>query len=147
MRCTCRCGVPPVPLEHFRSTRFKISPEELINLVPFFTGASPCSSVDVIPKAHMWSTTQPTSAWAMSSVISGMSQAFDFSGCSCTKCRRPWSCSRYTSMQNLSWFLPFLSSASITFGSRFARLISCREENAVHCGDPMTRTGLTSLIS
>ena len=45
-------------------------------------------------------------------------------------------------MQNLTWFLPFFSSVSITFGSFFARLISCKAENAVHGGEPMTQEWL-----
>ena len=50
-------------------------------------------------------------------------------------------------MQNLTWSLPSLSSFAITFGSRFALLISCNCENAVQGGDPTIQNGFTSRTS
>ena len=80
----------------------------------------------------------------MKALTSGMSQAFDFSGCSCTKCRHSLSCIAYSSKQNLMCAFAARSSSAIFLASRLALPISWRGEKAVHGGEPIMQNGFVS---
>ena len=146
MRCTCLCCFPPPRFSHCSPTCLITSFEDVMMRVAFCTGASPASSTPIMPKAHMCNVVESTSCLIRNCLTSGMSQALDLSGCSCTKCRLAAICMAYTSRQNLMCALPRASSSAITFGSRLALPISCSGENAVHGEDPMTQNGCVARI-
>ena len=67
-----------------------------------------------------------------------------YAGCSCTKYRPAFACSRYSSTQNSRCCRARFNSPATVTGHRILLLIRCHVENAVHIGDPTSSMGFSS---